>query len=119
MVILFLQILQLRQAALEHITALSELQKTKSQELLTSTTFISSEENGEELTEHKTNQMLYAKQLPWRQTTVTKFFKLMDEKARPRQSKRAQRQSLPRNPGTISNRPKPTTEFGANFWAFA
>lgn len=119
MVILFLQKLQLRQAALEHTTAFSELQKTKWRELLTSTTFISSEESGEELTEHKTNQVLYVKQLPWRKTIVTKFFKLMDEKARARQSKRAQQQSLPRNPGTISNRPKPTTEFGANFWAFA
>ena len=57
MVILFLHKLQLRQAALKHITALSELQKTKRPELLTSTTFISSEETGEELiAEHKTNQ---------------------------------------------------------------
>ena len=43
----------------------------------------------------------------------------MDEKTKARQSKHAQWQSVPRIPGPTSTRPKPTTEFGDNFWAFA
>ena len=87
--------------------------------MLTSPTFISSEESGEELIDGKTNQVLYIKPLPWRKACVTKFLKIMDEKARTRQSKRAQRQSMPRNPGVVATRSKPTTEFGDEFWGFA
>ena len=119
MVVLFLQKLQLRRAALEHTTALSELQKTKWREVLTSPIFISSEESGEALIDGKTNQILYVKPLLWRKASITKFLKLMDEKAKARQSKRAQWQSLPRIPGPALTRPKPTTEFGDNFWPFA
>ena len=119
MVMVILQKLQLRRAALEHTTAFSEVQKSKWREVLTSPKFMSSEESGEELIDGKTNPILYVKPLPWRKACVTKFLKIMDEKAKTRQSKRAQRQSLPRNPGAISTRPKPTTEFGEKFWGFA
>lgn len=117
--ILILQKLQLRRAALERTTSLSEVQKAKWREVLTSPTFISSEESGEELIDSKANQILYVKPLPWRKACVTEFFKIVDEKGRTSQSKRAQRQSLPRNPGVVSTRSKPTTEFGDNFWGFA
>lgn len=103
---------------MDHTTSLSAVQKAKWWEVLTSPTFISSEECGEELIDGKTNQILYVKPLPWRKACVTKLFKIMDEKRRTSQSKRAQRQSLPRNPGVVSTRSKPTTEFGENFWGF-
>ena len=80
--------------------------------------FISSEESGEEVIDGKTCQYLYVKSLPWREAKVNRFMRQMDEKVKKKQSKRAKHQTLPRKPGAVSTRPKPTAEFGATFWAF-
>lgn len=81
--------------------------------------FISSEESGEEEVDGDVRQFLFVKPLPWRDAKVNKFMKQMDEKLKKRQTTRSKRQTLPRVPGDVSTRPKPITEYGANFWAFA
>ena len=81
--------------------------------------FISSEESAEEGIDDETNHTLYVKPLPWREARVTKFIRQLDDKTQKRQSTRARRQTLPRKAGVVSTRPKPVTEFGANFWGFA
>ena len=119
MVMVILQKLQLRRAALEHTTAFSEVQKSKWRELLTSPKLMSSEESGEELIDRKQIQYCTSNHFLGGKPVLQNFLKIMDEKAKTRQSKRTQRQSLPKNPGAISTRPKPTTEFGEKFWGFA
>ena len=73
-----LQKLESRRAALERTNALCE-QKTKWQEVLVSS-FISSEESGEEVIDGETCQYLFVKSLPWRETKVNRFMSQMDEK---------------------------------------
>ena len=49
---------------------------------------------------------------------MNRFMKQMDEKMK-RQTNRSKCQTLPRIPGDISARPKPTGEYVADFWGFA
>ena len=81
--------------------------------------FISSEESGEEEVNGDLRQFLRVKPLPRRDVKVSCFMKQMDEKVKKRQTTRAKRQTLLRIPGDVSTRPKPTAEFDANFWGFA
>ena len=111
-----LQKLESRRAALERTNALSDEQKIKWREVLVSS-FFSSEESGEVI-DGETSQYLFVKSLPWREAKVNRFMRQMDEKVKKRQSKHAKRQTLPRKPGAVSTRPKPTAEFGSTFWAF-
>lgn len=80
--------------------------------------FISSEESGEEEVDCNIRQFLFAKPLPWRDAKVNRFMKQMDEKMK-RQTTCSKHQTLPRVPGDVSTRRKPTAEYGTNFWAFA
>lgn len=107
----------MRKAALERTNALTNEQKIKWREVLIGS-FISSEESGEENINGTTQQCLYIKALPWRDSKVTKFMKAMDEKCKKKQSVRAKRQMLPRVPGGISSRSKPI-ELSPDFWGFA
>ena len=97
---------------------MSEEMKTKWREVLF-TSFISSEESGEEEIDGEMELVLYVKTLPWRDAKVNRFMKQMDEKFKKRQSQRAKRQTRPRKPGIVSTRPKPTAQFGDKFWEFA
>ena len=114
----FIQKLDNRKSALERANSMSEEMKTKWREVLF-TSFISSEESGEEEIDGEMEPVLYVKTLPWRAAKVNRFRKQMDEKFKKRQSKRGKRQTLPRKPGVVSTRPKPTAQFDDKFWAFA
>ena len=119
MVMVILQKLQLRRAALEHTTAFSEVQKSKWREVLTSPKFMSSEESREELIDGKTNPILYVKPLPWRKACVTKFLKIMDEKQKLDSlnvpSDKVCQETLELYPLSL-NQP---LSFGEKFWGFA
>lgn len=64
------QKLEVRKAALERTNALSDEPKVKQREVLVAS-FMSSEESGEE--DGDTQQYLYIKALPWRDSKVNKF----------------------------------------------
>ena len=82
--------------------------------------FISSEESGDEEDDNGVlRSVLKVKTLRWRSSTVTKFFKKLDEKSLRGKTTRSKRQTLPRVLGNVSERPKPVDEFGSGqFWGF-
>ena len=82
-------------------------------------TFMSSEESGEEEQDGVSNPVIYVKSLPWRHTSVLKFFKQIDAKIDQNKTRRAKMQTMKRLPGTPSTHPPPVDEFGESFWAFS
>ncbi len=79
---------------------------------------MSSEESAEE-EDNDHRPVLLVKTLPWRSAQVSKVFKALDEKAEKCKSKRAKMQTLERFAGSVSQRLKPTPEFGSTFWGFS
>lgn len=116
-IITITQKLESRKAALERTSSISAEKKVKWKEVLVSS-FVSSEESDEEDVDGEAKQFLYVKALPWRAAKVSKFMKQIDDKVKKAQSNRARQQTLPRKPGSISDRPKPVCEFGSSFWGF-
>ena len=113
-----LQKLESRKAALEHTNALSSEQKARWRTVLVSS-FVSSEESGQEEVEGEQTSFLFVKSLPWREAKLSKFMRQMDEKVRKKQSARGKRQTLPQKQGETSSCSKPVAEFGDRFWGFA
>ena len=111
-----IQKLDARKATLEKTAALTDEKKAKWREVVVFS-FMSSEESGEEEVGDVTRPVPYTKALPWRSSHVTRFFNQLDHKVEKNKTKRAKLQTLPRVPGPISTRAKPT-DLPPNHWGF-
>ena len=103
-----------RKVGLKHKTSIPADKKPAILECIT-VDLMSSEE---EVMDENNEKYFLVKSLPWRSEYYNQLVSALDEKFRTRQTKKGRDQSIPRERGEVSTRPKPTTYPISCNWAF-